>query len=292
MRKPFVATNVEFEDWLVRANARQGQASLSDRILTEIPRVRIYARLMTNDVSSADRRVAETLKHSLSDIDRLRTCKDLRIHLFMILRARSAREANFRKGSWAALRLLSNDCNDLGADDPSKEAPARFCSLIPGLGSSSRFIFAGSTVLFAVEACSPHDGVGQRVGKAWLNRSCIKPPEDPGYLRASASAGGCHGAELYSDLRTVPKPKVINGASGSLSAISLSMNVRGRRALSGVNEKGQSYDISSMSLSPSSRSATLVSSTFCAEMPSGGATSIESVSFRPSDVANFDRTLV
>ena len=97
--KPFVATNVEFEDWLVRANARQGQASLSDRILTEIPRLRVYARLMTNDVSSADRRVAETLKHSLSDIDRLRTCKDLQIHLFMILRARSAREANFRKGS-------------------------------------------------------------------------------------------------------------------------------------------------------------------------------------------------
>jgi len=51
---------------------------------------------------------------------------------------------------------------DLGADDPSKEAPARFCSQIPGLGSSSRFIFAGSTVLFAVKACSPHDGVGLR----------------------------------------------------------------------------------------------------------------------------------
>ena len=76
-----------------------------------------------------------------------------------------------RLGSWAALRLLSNDCNDLGADDPSKEAPARFCSLIPGLGSSSRFIFAGSTVLFAVEACSPHDGVGLRGGSMLQARS-------------------------------------------------------------------------------------------------------------------------
>jgi len=75
--KPFVATNVEFEDWLVRANARQGQASLSDRILTEIPRLRIYARLMTNDVSSADRRVrrnaeAQSLRYrSASHMQRL-----------------------------------------------------------------------------------------------------------------------------------------------------------------------------------------------------------------------------
>ena len=32
-------------------------------------------------------------------------------------------------GSWAALRPLSNDCNGLGADNSSKEAPGRFCSL-------------------------------------------------------------------------------------------------------------------------------------------------------------------
>jgi RNA polymerase sigma-70 factor (ECF subfamily) len=65
----------------------RGHASLSDRILTEIPRLRVYARLMTNDVSIADRSVAETLQDALSDIERLRACKDLRIHLFMILRA-------------------------------------------------------------------------------------------------------------------------------------------------------------------------------------------------------------
>ena len=65
----------------------RGQASLSEAILTEIPRLRVYARLMTNDVSSADRSVADTLKHALSDIERLRTYKDLQIHLFTILRA-------------------------------------------------------------------------------------------------------------------------------------------------------------------------------------------------------------
>ena len=40
-----------------------------------------------DDVSSADRSVADTLKRALSDIERLRTCKDLRIHLFTIPRA-------------------------------------------------------------------------------------------------------------------------------------------------------------------------------------------------------------
>ena len=63
------------------------QASLSDRLLTEIPRLRAYARLMTNDVSIADRGVAETLQHSLSNIEYLRACKDLQILLFSILRA-------------------------------------------------------------------------------------------------------------------------------------------------------------------------------------------------------------
>ena len=64
----------------------QGQNSLSERVLTEIPRLRVYARLMTNDVSSADRAVADTLKHALSNIERLLTCNDLQIHLFMTLR--------------------------------------------------------------------------------------------------------------------------------------------------------------------------------------------------------------
>jgi hypothetical protein len=49
---------------------------------------------------------------------------------------------------------------------------------------------------------------------------------------------------------------------------------------------------SSESFSPSSRSATLVSSTFCGETPSSGATSTRSVSFNPGAAANFDSTFV
>jgi hypothetical protein len=49
---------------------------------------------------------------------------------------------------------------------------------------------------------------------------------------------------------------------------------------------------SSESFSPSSRNATLVSSTFCGETPSGGATSTRSVSFKPAVAANFESTFV
>jgi DNA-directed RNA polymerase specialized sigma24 family protein len=50
----------------------QGQTSLSEAILTEIPRLRAYARLMTNDVSIGDRGVAETLQQAPSNIEHLR----------------------------------------------------------------------------------------------------------------------------------------------------------------------------------------------------------------------------
>jgi hypothetical protein len=49
---------------------------------------------------------------------------------------------------------------------------------------------------------------------------------------------------------------------------------------------------SSKSFSPSSRNATLVSFTFCGEIPSAGATSTRSVSFKPAVVANFESTFV
>ncbi len=65
----------------------QGEPSLSERVLVEIPRLRTFARLMTNDASSADRAVTETLKYALHHIERLGACKDLQIHLFIILRA-------------------------------------------------------------------------------------------------------------------------------------------------------------------------------------------------------------
>ncbi len=46
-------------------------------------------------------------------------------------------------------------------------APDRFCSLIPGLGVKlSTVILAGPTVLSAVGACPPHDGVRRRW---WIN---------------------------------------------------------------------------------------------------------------------------
>ncbi len=65
---------------------QQGQSSLSDKLRTEIPCLRAYARLMTNDVSVADRGVVETLQHALCDIERLRIRKALRSYLLMILR--------------------------------------------------------------------------------------------------------------------------------------------------------------------------------------------------------------
>jgi hypothetical protein len=52
------------------------------------------------------------------------------------------------------------------------------------------------------------------------------------------------------------------------------------------------HSLSSVSFSPSSRYATLVSSTFCGETPSAGATSTRSVSFKPAVAANFESTFV
>jgi len=64
----------------------QVETCLSEAILTEIPHLRAYARLMTNDVSSADREVTETLKRAFSNIDGLCKCKGLRVQLLTILR--------------------------------------------------------------------------------------------------------------------------------------------------------------------------------------------------------------
>ncbi len=64
----------------------QLETSLSEPILTEIPHLRAYARLMTNDVSSADREVTETLKRVLFNRERLCKCASLRVQLLTILR--------------------------------------------------------------------------------------------------------------------------------------------------------------------------------------------------------------
>ena len=64
----------------------QVQTCLSEEILTEFPHLRAYVRLMTNDISSADREVTETLKLALSN--RVLLCKHtgLRVQLLTILR--------------------------------------------------------------------------------------------------------------------------------------------------------------------------------------------------------------
>ena len=51
----------------------QVETCLSEAIITEIPHLRAYALLMTNDVSTADQEVTETLKQALSNRERL--CK-------------------------------------------------------------------------------------------------------------------------------------------------------------------------------------------------------------------------
>jgi len=64
----------------------QIQTCLSEAILAEIPHLRAYAGLMTNDVSSADREVTEALQRALSNIERLRKRQGLRVQLLKILR--------------------------------------------------------------------------------------------------------------------------------------------------------------------------------------------------------------
>jgi RNA polymerase sigma-70 factor (ECF subfamily) len=64
----------------------QVEACLSEAILTEIPHLRAYARLMTYDVASADREVTETLKRALSNIEGLCKRAGLRVQLLTTLR--------------------------------------------------------------------------------------------------------------------------------------------------------------------------------------------------------------
>ena len=61
----------------------QVETCLSETIITEIPHLRAYALLMTNDVSSADQEVTETLKQALSNRERL--CKSTGLQDFQLL---------------------------------------------------------------------------------------------------------------------------------------------------------------------------------------------------------------
>ena len=62
------------------------QAGLASAILAEIPRMRAYARLMTNDRSEADREVEEALNCVVADDVRWSGGDRLRVALFKILR--------------------------------------------------------------------------------------------------------------------------------------------------------------------------------------------------------------
>ena len=62
------------------------ETCLSEAILTEIPHLRAYARLMTDDVSSADQQVTETLRRALSNDEGLCKRTGLRVQLLRILR--------------------------------------------------------------------------------------------------------------------------------------------------------------------------------------------------------------
>ena len=64
----------------------QVETCLSEAILTEIPHLRAYACLMTDDVASADREVTETLRRALSHIEGLCKRTGLRVQLLRILR--------------------------------------------------------------------------------------------------------------------------------------------------------------------------------------------------------------
>jgi DNA-directed RNA polymerase specialized sigma24 family protein len=59
----------------------------SEAVLIEIPHLWAYARMMTNDVSCADREVEETLKRATSIMDRMSKRSDLLPQLLMILRS-------------------------------------------------------------------------------------------------------------------------------------------------------------------------------------------------------------
>jgi RNA polymerase sigma-70 factor, ECF subfamily len=93
-KERFVATNVRmaFEDGVlhpiekVKPMPDQAETCLSGVILTEISHLRAYARLMTDDLVSADREVTETLKRALSNSEALRKPTGLRVHLLTTLR--------------------------------------------------------------------------------------------------------------------------------------------------------------------------------------------------------------
>lgn len=66
--------------------AKTIQSDFSAAILAELPHIRAYARMMTNDLARADFEVQETLKRIFFNEERMSKRADLRIQLLKILR--------------------------------------------------------------------------------------------------------------------------------------------------------------------------------------------------------------
>jgi RNA polymerase sigma-70 factor (ECF subfamily) len=90
------------------------QTQFSVTLLAEIPRLRAYARLMTNDGVKADQEVEETLKRALANEDRLHNRHQLQMALFTILRnflahGHNLRRSDFHDNSSASLETANKN---------------------------------------------------------------------------------------------------------------------------------------------------------------------------------------
>ena len=91
------------------------QTQFSDTLLAEIPRLRAYARLMTNDGVKADQEVEETLKRAFANEDRLHNRRQLQVGLFTILRNFLAHDYNLRHADVRGYPSASLETEPLGA---------------------------------------------------------------------------------------------------------------------------------------------------------------------------------
>jgi RNA polymerase sigma-70 factor (ECF subfamily) len=105
-------------------------SNISNAILAEIPRMRAYARLMTNDRSKADLAVEETLKSIVANDIRLRGTPEPRVPLFEILRG-----------------ILAFDQRAA----PRQDGPLKYISLYEAMASANRTANERQTV---ADACS------------------------------------------------------------------------------------------------------------------------------------------
>jgi RNA polymerase sigma-70 factor, ECF subfamily len=75
----------------------QVQTCFSEAILTELPRLRAFARLMTNDLYEAEQEVEETVHRAMTVMDRMLGRPELRIQLLTVLRSFLIASESMRK---------------------------------------------------------------------------------------------------------------------------------------------------------------------------------------------------